>query len=786
MRLLHEVSSSVIKNTYKVFTKLLYNNNASVGEQVMTKNGEPVLVAGGAKQTVNQFCERMLADALFHNNADRRFEPGAARIAISDCKWNPLLDQNPNLDATKLGMLKDILNYITENHNDRDIISNDLNGKTYQELCDNYEAAIKQIRDAKNAELNNIKFKKPDHEYKIIRIDNFKESKKYYNYTNPKSRWCLTYSEENYNAYMNYDKNTMYFCLRDDIDTVEYKIGENCPLDEYGKSMLCVIVNPLGELATFTTRWNHVDANGKSVAADRGVGDKKTISELIGANFNEVFVPDEEKAKHVLEVIKRYHLDNIDDLNEDDSLFCNVITRNLVEFNDELVDEYDPNDSDAIDPDDMSWADLLDSVNWDYARAFGAEVAGVIEPEKCSAFENVLLICTSNNYFKLMHPFLGRTARINSVTNWCDDIKPIITNRKNGIFAVKEHNSDYYKFIAVDVFNGNTKDLEVDFDNKLLFIHEPNDLANSSEIFITLPDNKLGLVVFSQDYKKASLKAKDIDLPESCIVNNNYADLICGDHKNDNLLFKIKNNDTGKFNLIYQKHGFKLELAPEDEFDMVDSGYELKSYVEKNWVDDITTINVPLMVYGNNKRYLIDLKTFKPLFDKKGNVDHTDDNRLFFRATDEEKFSSFRDELKKHNIEFYYFNKDGSIDTGKIDNIYCCLYMYSNMGDESKYKGKTITFGFTDPECTKFEIFDIEGNILYKSEEPLEYFKNIKTEHKRHVKLTTTSYGDLKFYSFYDRAYHVLSNEVLREISKNISSTKNESIILKYAAYLLG
>lgn len=785
--ILQEVSSSVVKNTYKVFTKLLFNNDATKGEQVMTKNGEPVLVAGGAKQTVNQFCERMLADALFHNNADRRFEPGAARIAITDCNWNPLLDENPNLDATKLGMLKDILNYITENHNERDIISNDLNGKTYQELYDNYEAAIKQVRDAKNAELNNIKFKKPDHEYKIIRIDSFRESQKYHDYTNPKSRWCLTYSLENYNGYMNYGKNTMYFCLRDDIDTVEYKIGENCPLDEYGKSMLCVIVNPLGELATFTTRWNHKDANGKAVAADRGVGDKKTISELIGANFNEVFVPDEERAKQALEIAKHYHVDNIDDLNEDDSLFSNEISRQLEGLNDELVDEYDP-DSNDTDPDDMSWSEVLDHIDWDFGRAFGDELAGLIDGEKTSAYENTLLICTSNNYFKLMRPILGRdNNKMNSITNWCDDIKPILTNRKNGIFAVKEHNSDYYKFIAVDVWYGDPKNLEVDFENQILFVHEPNDLANSHELFITLPGNKLGLVVFSQDYKKATLKAKDIDLPESYIVNNNRADLICGEHKNDNLLFSIKNNDSGKFNLIYQKHGFKLELAPEDEFEMVDSGYEIKRYIEDNGIDDITTMNVPLMVYANDKRYLIDLKTFKPLFDKKGNVDHTDDPRLFFRAIDEEKFSSFRDELNKHNIEFYYFNKDGSIATGKIDNIYCCLYMYSSMGDdESRYKSKTITFGFTDPECTKFEIFDIEGNILYKSEEPIEFFKKMKTENKRHVKLNTTSYGDLKLYSFYDRASYVLPNEVLQEIAKNISSAKNESIILKYAAYLLG
>ena len=46
-------------------------------------------------------------------------------------------------------------------------------------------------------------------EYKIIRIDSFKEAQKYHDYTNPKSRWCLTYSIQNYNGYTNYGKNTL-------------------------------------------------------------------------------------------------------------------------------------------------------------------------------------------------------------------------------------------------------------------------------------------------------------------------------------------------------------------------------------------------------------------------------------------------------------------------------------------------------------------------------------------------------------------------------------------------
>ena len=112
--------------------------------------------------------------------------------------------------------------------------------------------------------------------------------------------------------------------------------------------------------------------------------------------------------------------------------------------------------------------------------------------------------------------------------------------------------------------------------------------------------------------------------------------------------------------------------------------------------------------------------------------------------------------------------------------------MYSSIGYDSEYNDKTIAFGYTDPECTKIEIFDIEGNILYKSEEPLEYFESIKPENKKHVKLKTDSHKDLILYCFYEHSSYALPGNVLQKITKNISSVKNESVILKYAAYLLG
>lgn len=783
MRLLQEVSSSVVKNTYKVFTKLLFNNDASKGEQVMTKNGEPVLVMGGAKQTVNQFCERMLADALFHNNADRRFEPGAARIAISECKWNPLLDENPNLDATKLGMLKTILNYITENHNDRAVISNDLNGKSYQELYNDFGEAVEQTIDAKNAELNNLKFSKPAHEYKIVRIHNYAESKKYYNYTNPKSRWCLTYSIENYNGYTNYGRNTMYFCLRDDINTVEYKIGKNCPLDEYGKSMLCVIVNPKGELSTFTTRWNHKDANENEVAADKGVGDKRTISELIGANFNNVFIPDQTQDKLAEKRKKELNLDDIDALNADDAGFLSLINDNLWGLNLELLDEYDP-DSDDPNPDDMSWSELLEHIDWNLDRVFG-EIAGELDNQKCSAFENVILLCTTNNYFKLIRPINDGPCK--SITNWCDDIKPVYTNNRNSIFAIKEHNSDYYKFISIDLINGNINNLQLDFENKFSFVHIPETTSREDDVlFVTFADNTLGFVRFLSNFTKATLKIKDIDLPEVYKNNNNQATMICGNDKNNNLLFKIKNPETGKYNLIYQKHGFKLELNPNDEFELDCNKYEIENYAKKTESNDIEKMNIPLLVIAGNKRYLIDLKTFKPINDKKGNFDNTHDVRLFVCATDEEKFNNFRDKLDKHNIELYYFKPDGTVNIGKVDNIYCSTYTFGSMGKKISYQDKMLGFGFTNPECTKIEIYDIDGNILYKSKEPLSFLINFKNPEKKKYTYLNKYNGNLILYNYYENKHYIFSDTELTELSKNISDLKNESIVLKYAAYLLG
>jgi hypothetical protein len=91
--------------------------------------------------------------------------------------------------------------------------------------------------------------------------------------------------ENMYDSYTCDGINQIYFCLKHGFEDIKHVVGENSPLDEYGLSMLSIIVNEDGELAYCTTRWNH-DNGGNDSAMDA-----VEISKAVNANFYEVFKP---------------------------------------------------------------------------------------------------------------------------------------------------------------------------------------------------------------------------------------------------------------------------------------------------------------------------------------------------------------------------------------------------------------------------------------------------------------------------------------------------------------
>ena len=158
-----------------------------------------------------------------------------------------------------------------------------INGLSAEELISKFKKVRENNVKKEKQEINRIKFGVSD--YEIVKIDSFSDAKKYYKYTNPNSRWCLTHMDDMYDSYTCDGINQIYFCLKHGFEDIEPDVGENAPLDEYGLSMLSIIVNEEGELAYCTTRWNH-DNEGSDSAMNA-----VEISKVVNVNFYEVFKP---------------------------------------------------------------------------------------------------------------------------------------------------------------------------------------------------------------------------------------------------------------------------------------------------------------------------------------------------------------------------------------------------------------------------------------------------------------------------------------------------------------
>lgn len=110
------------------------------------------------------------------------------------------------------------------------------------------------------------------HNYTVVRIHSFEELQKYAAFA---PKWCISSSEEAYNAYTINGTNKLYLCLRDDYKEIPATPGENNPRDAYGCSMIAVITDPDLQFASTTSRWN------SSEEADNFINENQ-LKELIG------------------------------------------------------------------------------------------------------------------------------------------------------------------------------------------------------------------------------------------------------------------------------------------------------------------------------------------------------------------------------------------------------------------------------------------------------------------------------------------------------------------------
>ena len=195
-------------------------------------------------------------------------------------------------DANTISDINATLKLLSAHLNEYD---RNLNGLSADELISKFKKVRENNVENEKREISKIKFGVSD--YEIVKIDSFSDAKKYYKYTNPSSRWCLTHMKDMYNSYTCNGINQIYFCLRNGFENIKPTVGENTPLDEYGLSMLSIIVNENGELAYCTCRWNH--DNGGSDDIMNAV----EISKVVNVDFYETFKPNT-KWKDMIDDVK--------------------------------------------------------------------------------------------------------------------------------------------------------------------------------------------------------------------------------------------------------------------------------------------------------------------------------------------------------------------------------------------------------------------------------------------------------------------------------------------------
>ena len=273
--LIENRESKSIKQTEKVIVSLFQNTFGNrLFQTVKDNQGQPILTQRGDEQTMLQYLERHIRATFFHNDyANIKFEPGIARIAYDE------LGMQANEDQQSLHELGGILKILSQAHSDE--YDSNLNGMSFIDLNNRFGKDASDLGKEEQDRINNAEYN-GNGEYTIVRINSFEETKPFYQYTNPKSRWCLTHMKDMFDQYTNNGNNTLYFAYKNGFENIEPIEGEGCPLDEYGLSLLCIIMSPdYGDgssLAYCTCRWNHGNGGSDSVM------DAQELSNVLGSS----------------------------------------------------------------------------------------------------------------------------------------------------------------------------------------------------------------------------------------------------------------------------------------------------------------------------------------------------------------------------------------------------------------------------------------------------------------------------------------------------------------------
>ena len=236
-------------------------------------------------------------------------------VRMNNCKYflgvTRMIMEKQLTNGESIMKLNSILKYINNDESLNSSFDRNLNGLTFEKLSEQMSEGMEQAYKSERERLGSTDFGERNTSYNIVKINDFEEASEYSKFTS----WCVTHDDEAFDSYTNNGICVFYFCLKDGFESIPEKIGENCPLDEYGLSMLAVCVDENGECNSITCRWN--DNNG----GNGNIMSTEELSRLLGVNFYEVFKPStlfKEKLEKALSLAEKGDFSGFDNIDNFD------------------------------------------------------------------------------------------------------------------------------------------------------------------------------------------------------------------------------------------------------------------------------------------------------------------------------------------------------------------------------------------------------------------------------------------------------------------------------------
>ena len=216
----------------------------------------------------------------FLQNFDIRRDKGPVKyiIGLSRIGIGELGYFQRTANQSDLALLKQLVLFAYNNEEVNKELDSNLNNMTFDELKTMLNDRRKKYNEANKSKLSSKNVSSKD--YRVAPILSEEQAEQYGKYTS----WCITHG-----SYSSYAKNgsRFYFCLKNGFENVKKETGDGCPLDDYGLSMVSVLVDIDGEPTIITTRWNH-EHDGEN---NERLHTAEQVQEILGLNFYKTFKP---------------------------------------------------------------------------------------------------------------------------------------------------------------------------------------------------------------------------------------------------------------------------------------------------------------------------------------------------------------------------------------------------------------------------------------------------------------------------------------------------------------